>query len=682
MPFEKGAFRPLGRIARAVKKYVFNVYLGGQLVHFNIPIRGTVSLGRSQSNAILLPDATIGLQHLSLEVCVCETKQRIVVRDHGGPGGTFVNDEPIEEREVAAGDLIKAGPYVIEICELYKNHVPQLRDDPSQTVVFAGDPFSDQGSAAARLQALHDLSMSLPDLPTPVLLERAALTVQRGLKYSHLCVLLNGQEELLSCTTWNAKGPCNRDEMPVSRTLISRCLATGNAVISENVRLDRRFSKSQSLRLQGVASALCVPLRAHEQQLGLIYCTRREPGNPFNHEDLQYLMVVASQIAVCLGHQRTINRLKSSARTLSSILDHLRHGILVCDADFNVLCANSPAREILGHRRIIGLPVSSVLSDYQHNFDEVRMSGATEFQVCLPSEEEQAQRFIAAIHPLPDQYHADWSCLITFHDDSERREAEHAKIAFVNQLAHKLRTPLTVFLGVLSLLEEQLGVTSNKEIDWLLRTGGDSCDEMTRIIERFMSFASINLHDGLEPRDEFYLDLQTLVDQAIDHARNLPSVQDLRISVDLCNSAYEVRIDNEQIVQCFTQIIENAGKFAGKGAHLVVTSALGESGELQVRFADDGVGIPTEEQELVFAPFHQIDPDNTGQIPGMGLGLWWAREVLRAHGGDVELRSAADGESAENPGTEIFITIPARRVVDSVVERQSNDDTIHELSDT
>jgi signal transduction histidine kinase len=87
-----------------------------------------------------------------------------------------------------------------------------------------------------------------------------------------------------------------------------------------------------------------------------------------------------------------------------------------------------------------------------------------------------------------------------------------------------------------------------------------------------------------------------------------------------------------------------------------------DSSGLHVSFTDDGPGIPPEHHEEVFDIFHQIDVDDTGEVPGLGLGLWWTREVILVHGGDVVLTSPVAG----GRGTRIDCVFPRAILVEPV----------------
>jgi two-component system, sensor histidine kinase and response regulator len=67
---------------------------------------------------------------------------------------------------------------------------------------------------------------------------------------------------------------------------------------------------------------------------------------------------------------------------------------------------------------------------------------------------------------------------------------------------------------------------------------------------------------------------------------------------------------------------------------------------------DAGPGIPPDELPKIFEKFYQVDPDQTGQVPGFGLGLYYAREFVHQHGGNISI------ESTLGRGTTVTISLP------------------------
>jgi signal transduction histidine kinase len=98
-----------------------------------------------------------------------------------------------------------------------------------------------------------------------------------------------------------------------------------------------------------------------------------------------------------------------------------------------------------------------------------------------------------------------------------------------------------------------------------------------------------------------------------------------------------VRMDPDRMGQALGNLLSNAIKFTPPGGK-VSTSVEMESGQLTIRVADSGPGIPQEEREKIFQPFYR-GAQGRRAVQGMGLGLNIARDILSAHGGEIGLES-------------------------------------------
>jgi len=112
----------------------------------------------------------------------------------------------------------------------------------------------------------------------------------------------------------------------------------------------------------------------------------------------------------------------------------------------------------------------------------------------------------------------------------------------------------------------------------------------------------------------------------------------------------ELTVDPELITLALRQLLDNALKYSPPGSPIDIVAAR-SGGTLEIRIADQGPGIPEKERERVFEKFYRRQSVKE-RVPGTGLGLHIAREILRAHGGDVKISTA--------PESEFCITIPVR----------------------
>lgn len=99
-------------------------------------------------------------------------------------------------------------------------------------------------------------------------------------------------------------------------------------------------------------------------------------------------------------------------------------------------------------------------------------------------------------------------------------------------------------------------------------------------------------------------------------------------------------VDADRIRQALENVLDNAIKFTPEGGCITVTAGLVPGGgALEVAVQDSGPGIPPEQLDQIIAMFYQVDATSTRRAGGLGLGLYIARGIAEAHGGDVRMES-------------------------------------------
>lgn len=213
-----------------------------------------------------------------------------------------------------------------------------------------------------------------------------------------------------------------------------------------------------------------------------------------------------------------------------------------------------------------------------------------------------------------------------------KRRIERAmeqRTAMLNGVSHDLRTIITRFKLSLALVEQ------TPEVEDLQR----DVDEMSRMLEGYLAFAR---GDSAETASE--TDMRTLL-------------EDLRSDVERLGAHVEaVEIEGSPLVtvrpdamrRCLFNLAANAARYADT----VAISGKREHRAFLIAIDDDGPGIPPESREDVFKPFVRLD-DARQDAGGSGLGLAIARDIARAHGGDVGLHDSPLG------GLRATVRIPA-----------------------
>ncbi len=241
--------------------------------------------------------------------------------------------------------------------------------------------------------------------------------------------------------------------------------------------------------------------------------------------------------------------------------------------------------------------------------------------------------------------------------------ANEAKSRFLANVSHELRTPLTSVVGFARLSRKRLDEVvfpvvdrTEPRVDRAVRQVGDNLgiiveegERLTGLINDLLDLAKIEagrLEWRMAP-----LRIDDVVRRATAATSALFEVSGVGLEVQVADGLPEVSGDAERLVQVVINLLSNAVKFSPGGR--VSVTVVRSADEVRVAVTDTGKGVGEADLERIFEPFRQASDTMPDGPRGTGLGLPIARQIVRAHGGDLRVRSAP-GE-----GSTFWFTIPA-----------------------
>lgn len=227
--------------------------------------------------------------------------------------------------------------------------------------------------------------------------------------------------------------------------------------------------------------------------------------------------------------------------------------------------------------------------------------------------------------------------------DDQARESIRLREEFLSIASHELRTPVTSLGLALEHAVDILGsVAMPEDAARSLSLAQRQVRRLTRLVEALLDVSRIQA--GRMELERSRVDLVALVRQVAEDLK--PASQEIRIAAgeELCGSWDESRL--EQVV---TNLVSNAIKY-GRGSPIEIELRR-SADEVQLSVRDGGIGIPRDRQASIFAPFERAASVEQGS--GLGLGLFIARELVRAHGGAIQV------QSTPGSGSCFTVTLPA-----------------------
>jgi two-component system phosphate regulon sensor histidine kinase PhoR len=241
--------------------------------------------------------------------------------------------------------------------------------------------------------------------------------------------------------------------------------------------------------------------------------------------------------------------------------------------------------------------------------------------------------------------------VVTFTGLARLRQEHERHIAFVNNLAHELRTPLFSISVASKVLEHSTAVQDAAEVSRQVSIIGRAKHRLIGHVDRLLDLASLESGAVAVAREP--VDLNEVVRCAaavLDVQRDAMGAT-LRVNPSDDDDVI-VLGDARRLEDAVVNLIDNAFKYGGEPARVVVTTKrVGVTCVIEVE--DSGAGIPRQRRAEVFEPFVRITNGVRHGVKGFGLGLSQVRAVATQHGGDVAISDMA------TTGSRFVLTLPA-----------------------
>ncbi|HEX8552384.1 MAG TPA: CHASE2 domain-containing protein [Abditibacteriaceae bacterium] len=245
---------------------------------------------------------------------------------------------------------------------------------------------------------------------------------------------------------------------------------------------------------------------------------------------------------------------------------------------------------------------------------------------------------------------ASGDAMLLISDVTAQRELDAMKSDFVAYVAHELRTPLTAMIGFASLLRSDKGhFKPEQRLDMaqsIMRRG----ERLNRMISELLEVSRLDAGKSLVLNLD-YIDVRALCERIVEAQRvAVSNAYEYTMIID-APSAVMAWVDSDRLDQIVTNLVSNAVKYSPDGGEVRVRiEEMPQSVQLSV--SDTGMGMTTEQQSRLFTKYYRTRDALESGIKGTGLGLFLVRELVKAHGGTIEVTSE------HGKGTTFTVALP------------------------
>jgi signal transduction histidine kinase len=330
------------------------------------------------------------------------------------------------------------------------------------------------------------------------------------------------------------------------------------------------------------------------------------------------------------------SRVKYCSNTVSRVLGLCPEEVL-----------GQPLLEIIQNKLSDSIPAESLDSLLELISNPTDVASTLELTYLEPKRKE----FIVTVFPIPSGLD-DIRTGLSVRDVSEEREIEGRRDNFVAVISHELRDPITAMMGFSKLLLEK-GSFNSVEREWLenIRTCEQRLTTITSDMLDVVAIRTGNLTVNTGP-----VQLPPIVDEALLLIKGAHSRHEF--SVSMSRDLPPVNADRTRLAQVIGNLLSNAVKYSPEGGQVGITTRH-DTGQRRVIVAisDQGLGVPPEDMEHIFAPFQRAHRPRSQAVGGVGLGLYIVKGLVELMQGTLWM------ESEVGRGSTFYVSLPTSPVV-------------------
>jgi PAS domain S-box-containing protein len=408
---------------------------------------------------------------------------------------------------------------------------------------------------------------------------------------------------------------------------------TGQAHLSRWQIPDLQLKLGMVAAAAGMAlrQVVALPLVIEEELIGVIYVFRTS-GAAFSANDRQVLSSFADQAAIAVRNASLYQQVSAEKRRLDAIIENSADGVMILDCQGRITVFNRALAAMTGWRPedAMGRPCHEVLQLRDRRGEDICKSDcplrglSPDADLYVEGDIERAGGAPVSVgvtySPLYDEEDRLINIIANVYDITRFREAEEIKSTFISVISHELKTPVSIIKGY-------SGTLRREDARW---------DEET-------------VREGLTIIEEESDRLDRLISNLLDASR--AQAGSLKLEMD------DVHIPKlaQRVVEGFrlqTDVhVSNAIKYSPGGGKIRL-GGYADRDKVTVYVADEGIGIPLDEQPRLFQRFYRLDSSLRRRTQGMGLGLYLCQAIVEAHRGRIWV------ESAPGQGSRFYFTLP------------------------
>ena len=425
-------------------------------------------------------------------------------------------------------------------------------------------------------------------------------------------------------------------------------------------RVDNYYEYAVSVGLEGllpmtVFGGVAAPITHRGVPVGIIWLGHELEVKRFSDEDVETLVMFASQAAMVISNARRYRDEMRSRTDLETLISTTPVGVAVFNARSGApVSTNREWMRIIDALLAPDEPPESLretLTIRRADGRELRLADVPIDQLLRAGEKVRAEEMVFSVpngrsvtvmlngNPILSKDGEVESLIVTMQDMTPLKEVERLRAEFLAMVSHELRTPLATVRGSVSALLDEFPDMHPAEMRQFHRIILEQTDRMRALIADLLDVARIET--GTLPVSPQPTDLAVVIGEAGNalriggHSHNL--------SIDIPRDLPWVMVDKSRIIQVLGNLLANAARHSPESSTVRVSATPGDL-QVSVSVSDEGRGIPAESLPHLFRKFSRIETEDQGGDTGLGLAV--CKGIVEAHGGRIWAESDGPGLGA------------------------------------